>query len=71
MAKSRSIVSGPRWPGNMSRTLAPAHLNPGTLDALDERLIFIGQIQSDDGATHSYDTLEFRVQSSTLDAAIG
>lgn len=62
MAKSRTVVGGPRWPRNAHTSSAPAHFSPGTLDALNEEIIVIGQVQSDDGASHAYDTIEFRAQ---------
>ncbi len=66
MAKSRGVVSGPRWPGNMARALGPTNTNPGTLDANAERIVFIGQVLWDDGATHVCDTIEWRAATNSI-----
>ena len=66
MAATRGVFRGPKWPVSLRYTTAPAHANPGTLDADDERLIFIGQVQWDDGASHDCDAIEFRTNSNTI-----
>ena len=62
MTVQTGVVMGPKWPSTIPTTGTIAHLSLGTLDAADERMIIVGQVQSDDGQSHAYDTIEFRVQ---------
>ena len=66
MAKSRSFCGGPHWPINTLWRSTPSLNANGNVGALNERMILTGLVESEDGASHDYDTIIWRTQTNSV-----
>lgn len=66
MAKHRGFVGGPSWPPHMSITGTPAEVTAASLVADEDAIIFIGNVESEDGQSHDYNHIFARNLTSSL-----